>query len=70
MSDEVKKVIQEAAQMLMDAVLRILQEDPHSWSDRPCESCRTISSIVNKPFGCYEYKRRKDAGEKRYQRRR
>ena len=54
-----KEIIQAAAQILIDPVLNLLQEDAHSWSDRPCGTCRAISSIVGKPFGCYEYQRRR-----------
>lgn len=53
--DDVKISIKAAASILLDVVLRELQEDPHSWSDRPCSTCKTISSIVGKPFGCYLY---------------
>ncbi len=54
-----KTVIKAAASVLIDAVLSILQDDPHQWSDRPCETCRNIGSIVGKPFGCYEFQRRR-----------
>lgn len=56
MSDaEITGVIRAAAQVLLDAVLRELQEDPHDWSERTCSTCRTISAIVGRPFGCYLY---------------
>jgi len=58
MSDEeARQLIQAAAQVLMDAVLRGLQADPHQWSDRPCPTCQPISAILGRPFGCYEYQR-------------
>lgn len=46
-----------AEETLMEAVLRVIQADPHQWSRRPCQSCRAVSAIVGKPFGCYEYQR-------------
>ena len=49
--------VQQAVEVLLGAVLRELQADPHQWSSRPCSTCRTISAIVGKPFGCYEYQR-------------
>jgi len=52
---EARTVIQAAANVLLDAVLRELQADPHQWSSRPCSTCRTISAIIGKPFGCYVY---------------
>lgn len=48
-------VIKAAARVLMDAALNVLQEDPHSWSTRPCPTCRAVSSLVGRPFGCYKY---------------
>jgi len=54
---EAKIYIQAAAQLMMDAVLRLMQDDPHQWSSRPCPTCRSVSSLVGKPFGCYEYQR-------------
>jgi hypothetical protein len=51
--------VQQAVGVLLDAALRLLQDDPHQWSDRPCPTCRPISSIIGKPFGCYEYQRRR-----------
>lgn len=53
-----ENVVQQAAQVLMDAVLRLLQDDGHQWSERPCSTCQAISSIVGKPFGCVEYRRK------------
>lgn len=45
--------IKAAALVLVDVVLDLLQADPHQWSKRPCPTCRSISTIVNRPFGCY-----------------
>ena len=47
-----KEVIKEAAHVLLDSVLKLIEKDPHSWSNRPCQTCRTVSSILGKPFGC------------------
>jgi len=58
--DEAKKIVKAASNILMDAVLDIIQNDPHQWSNRPCESCRTISGIIGKPFGCYEYQEKRE----------
>ena len=54
-----KEIIQAAAQILIDPILRLMQEDQHSWGDRPCGTCQAISSIAGKSFGCYEYQRRR-----------
>ncbi len=47
--------IRAAVNVILEPILRLLQEDPHSWSERPCPTCRPISSIVGQPFGCYRY---------------
>ena len=57
--DEAKKIVKAAANVLMEAVLDIIQGDSHHWSDRPCQSCLTISGIIGKPFGCYKYQEMK-----------
>lgn len=66
MSDEaIKPTMQAALNILMDAVLGALQADPHSWSDRPCPTCRAITGLVGRPFGCYLYQReRTNEGKK------
>jgi len=51
--------VQQAVDVVMGAVLRLLQDDGHQWSDRPCSTCQAISSIVGKPFGCVEHARRR-----------
>jgi len=43
--------------ILTDAIFDLLQNDPHGWSRRPCSTCRSITSIIGRPFGCYEYQR-------------
>jgi hypothetical protein len=42
---------------LAEAVGSVLECDPHQWSARPCSTCRTISGLLGRPFGC-EGKRR------------
>jgi hypothetical protein len=51
------KIEQFKRNILGDTILNLMQEDPHQWSMRPCATCRTISTIIDKPFGCYEYQR-------------
>ncbi len=35
-----------------DAAFRLIEEDPHQWSSRPCQTCRAISNLIGRPFGC------------------
>ena len=37
---------------VLDAILRLLQDDGHQWSRRPCQTCRAISSLAGYSFGC------------------
>lgn len=55
----VKEIVTEIVAVIMDPVLRLIQDDPHQWSIRPCQTCRGIGAIIGKPFGCYEYQRRR-----------
>jgi len=51
-SPELREVITAAAEMLVDAALRAIEADPHQWSTRPCQTCRTVSALVGRAFGC------------------
>jgi hypothetical protein len=50
----------------MELAFRLLQEDNHNWSTRPCSTCQGITELIGKPFGCVEYKLRKAAKERDY----
>ena len=54
-----KIVMRAAAEIISDVAFRIIQDDPHQWSMRPCGSCQTVSSLIGRPFGCYDLQRRK-----------
>jgi hypothetical protein len=56
---ESKEIIQVAVNIVIGPILSLLQEDPHQWSERGCNTCKTISGMIGRPFGCYEYQRRK-----------
>lgn len=51
--------LQEAIDLIMSAALRVIQDDPHQWSSRPCTSCRVVSRLVGKSFGCVLYAEKK-----------
>lgn len=40
------------AQQLAEAVARVVEADPHHFSPRPCPSCRTISGLLGRAYGC------------------
>lgn len=42
--------------VLPAAVLDLIQTDPHQWSTRPCPTCRAITAIVGRRFGCDRYR--------------
>lgn len=64
--EEVEQMLKMTVRVLFNAVLGMLQEDPHTWSTRPCQTCRAISGIIGEPFGCYLYaeQRRKEKEKK------
>jgi hypothetical protein len=37
---------------IAEIVARLFESDPHQFSTRPCQTCRTVSAILNRPFGC------------------
>ena len=45
-------IIRAAANVIVDPIIRLIEDDPHQWSTRPCQTCKTISSLIGKPFGC------------------
>ena len=60
--------IRAAAGIIVEAVLRLLDDDNHDWTSRPCQSCSAVTALAGRPFGCVRVARqRKDAerGEKR-----
>lgn len=50
-------VMQAAARLVMSVALDVIQADPHYWSSRPCVSCRTVTALVGRPFGCDLHRR-------------
>lgn len=61
-----EEAIKAAARVLMDAALDLLQDDPHRWSERPCPTCRAVSAIVARPFGCNLYRLQREGKAKQY----
>ena len=46
-----------------EAVLRLVDDDNHDWSSRPCQSCNAVTALAGRPFGCVRVARqRKEAG--------
>lgn len=37
---------------IADAVARLIEADSHQFSTRPCQTCRAVSSLLARPFGC------------------
>lgn len=50
-----KDLIRAAAHIMLEAILELIQDDPHQWSTRPCSTCQAVTSIVGVPFGCMKY---------------
>jgi len=55
-----QEVLQLAIDRLMIAVTQLIYDDPHGWSNRPCPTCKAVSGITGKPFGCYLYQQKRD----------
>lgn len=65
--NETEQVIQAAALVLMRSALELIQNDPHQWSERGCQTCRAVSTILREPFGCvlFGLKARAERGRSR-----
>ena len=48
-----------AADKIYSAAMDLIQKDPHQWSTRGCQTCRTVSELTKKPFGCVLYAKQK-----------
>lgn len=53
MSDE--QIIKAAVNVIIKPILRLLQDDPHQWSTRPCSTCKAITSMIGESFGCTKW---------------
>lgn len=47
------------AQAITSAALELLYADPHQWSTRPCGTCRAITAMLGKKFGCDRFREEK-----------
>jgi len=45
-------------EMIPLAALDIFVTDQHRFSTRPCATCRNISTVIGKPWGCVELAKR------------
>jgi len=55
--------IRGAASIIVEAVLRLLDVDPHDWTARPCPTCDAVTALAGRPFGCVRAaQQRKEAG--------
>lgn len=57
--DEQEEMIKACANVLIDTIANIIYADSHHWSTRPCETCKAITAILGKPFGCDRYREEK-----------
>ena len=52
-------LISAAVDRICGPAFDLIQKDPHQWSDRGCVTCETITSLIQRPFGCVLYSKRK-----------
>ena len=43
----------------------LIQKDPHQWGTRPCETCRAVSKLIGRSFGCELYREQQRTGQGR-----
>lgn len=37
---------------IAEVICRLIEADPHQWSKRPCPTCRAVSALLGRNFGC------------------
>ena len=42
----------EALKLIPLAALDVFATDPHRFSNRPCGTCKTVSAIIGREWGC------------------
>ena len=47
-----EQLLQASISLHMKTILNLIESDPHQWSSRPCTTCRTVSNLIGRPFGC------------------
>lgn len=52
MKEAYRSVLLSTEFVTLGQVLNMIQADPHIWSSRPCPTCRTVSALAGRPFGC------------------
>jgi hypothetical protein len=38
--------------VLAESVASVIERDPHQYSSRPCQTCRVVSGLLGRSFGC------------------
>lgn len=51
-ADSDAAAIRGTASIVVEAILRLLDEDPHDFTSRPCQTCRAVTSLAGRAFGC------------------
>jgi hypothetical protein len=50
--EKMRLLVQATARTLMGAALSLIENDPHSFSTRPCSTCSAVSAIAGRAWGC------------------
>lgn len=56
---EIDRLITVFATRLYGQAFKLLEEDPHQFSSRGCATCRSVSGIIGRDFGCIAEAKRK-----------
>jgi hypothetical protein len=49
---ELLRVVGRFELRIAELLARLVEADPHVHGPRPCASCKTISGLLDRPFGC------------------
>lgn len=53
--------LQKAVKIVSEAAMNVLYHDAHSWSARPCLTCKTITALLKFDVGCVRFAKERQA---------
>ena len=52
MTSEQQEILTVVVNLIQNTAFELIERDPHQWSSRPCPTCKAVSSLIQRPFGC------------------
>jgi len=62
LATQVRTAILELRSLCLAPILEAIEQDPHHWTSRPCQTCAVISALADIDFGCVKKAKEKSNG--------